>query len=235
MKPPEVTIIMPMRNEEKVLADSIPRLFDYIKKERLNCEFLIIDDASTDSTPQILKSIKFPSYVKVIRNEERKGRGKSIADAMSESRGDIVVSLDADISFDLDILKKFVAGIKNGNDIITGSRYISGANAQRTFMRKFPSFVYNRLVQILLGSKMDDHQCGCKGFRKSAVLPLLPLVKANHWFWDTELLVLAQRKGLKVIEVPITWWEGKYTSVNLFRDSFTMLFDILSLRARLGR
>ena len=229
---PALSLIIPAYNEERTIVSSIGKLADYIKKNKIDCELLIVNDCSSDGTAAVLASAKLPSYARVITTAKREGRGASISNAIRDSRGSIVLYLDADLSFELDIMQKLVQAIDDGADIATGSRLLQSSKAKRSFLRAFLSSAYNSLVRVVLGSRIHDHQCGCKAFRRSAVLPLLQQVRANHWFWDTELLVLAQKKVLKVVEVPLTWWEGEYTTVNVLRDSLTLFQNILALKFR---
>ncbi|MFH1222260.1 MAG: glycosyltransferase [Candidatus Micrarchaeota archaeon] len=229
---PRLTIIIPAYNEERSIVSSIGKLADYIKKNKLDCELLVINDCSSDETVVVLALAKLPSYARIITTAKREGRGASISNAIRAARGSVVLYLDADISFELDIVQKLVQAIDDGADIATGSRLLPSSKAKRSFLRSFLSTAYNLLVRLMLGSRIHDHQCGCKAFRRSTVLPLLQQVRANHWFWDTELLVLAQKKGLKVVELPLAWWEGEYTTVNVLRDSLTLFQNIFALKFR---
>ncbi|MEM2908693.1 MAG: glycosyltransferase [Candidatus Bilamarchaeaceae archaeon] len=232
MPKPEITIIIPAYNEEQVIKASIARLADYIKKNKLDCELLIVNDASTDGTGRILASLSLPSYARVITNKIRQGKGKSISNAMLQSKGKTIIFLDADLSFGLDVIDRLLDAIKNGADIAIGSRFVMGSTIHRSFIRRFFSSVYNLLVRLFLDSNVHDHQVGSKAFKGSTVLPLLPLVKAKQFFWDTELLIVAKRKNMKIVEVPITWWEGTQSSINPLTTSFSMLYDMFAFRLR---
>ena len=231
---PRLTIIIPAYNEERTIVSSVGKLAGYIKKNKLDCEMLIVNDCSSDGTAAALAFAKLPSYARIITTAKRSGRGASISNAIKTAKGRTVLYLDADLSFELAIVQKLVQAIDNGADIATGSRLLPSSKASRSFLRSSLSSAYNLLVRLVLGSKIHDHQCGCKAVRKSTVLPLLDKVRANHWFWDTELLVLAQKKGLTVVELPLTWWEGEYTTVNVLRDSLTLFQNIFALKLRSG-
>jgi len=109
------------------------------------------------------------------------------------------------------------------------------SEAKRSKKRLIASKVYNEMVRVLLNSKIRDHQCGFKAFNRKSVILILDEIKDEHWFWDTEILVKGQYKGLKIKEIPVRWQEGESTTVNLFRDSYNMLVKIIQLWWNLRR
>jgi len=133
-----------------------------------------------------------------------------------------------DLATDLRHLDELVGAIRSGSDIATGSRLLPSSEVVRTGGRELASRGYNTLVRAILGSRVHDHQCGFKAFNRGRILPLLPSVRATHWFWDTEILVRGQRAGLRVAEFPVSWRTGKTTTVRL-KDVFEMGGAILSL------
>ena len=143
-----------------------------------------------------------------------------------------MISMDVDLATNIKHLKDLIEAIENGYDIAIGSRLIEGSKAKRSFERLLYSKVYNFLVRALLKSKIKDHQCGFKAFKKDIVVKLGKEAKDNHWFWDTEILVLAQRKGYKIKEIPVEWTEGKDTKVRR-TDVFYMFSRILKMWLRL--
>lgn len=233
MKKIDFTIIIPVYNEAKTIRDSLIKLESYLKKQNLSYNVILFDDASTDHLESALPN-PLPENVEIIRNAERMGRGASLNKAIKLAETDIILYLDADLSFELDIIPELVSKINSGAAIATGSRLLRSSKAKRSQVRLVSSRIYNSMVRTVLGSKIHDHQCGCKAFDRNKIIPLLSETKAKHWFWDTEMLVLAQKKRMEVTELPITWWEGKYSSVNILKDSVGMFFGILSLALRLG-
>jgi hypothetical protein len=125
-------------------------------------------------------------------------------------------------------LSELVAAIREGSVISTGSRLLPSSDTVRTGGREIASRSYNFLVRFFLGSRIYDHQCGFKGFRRDRVLPILPTIRSEHWFWDTEILVRTQRMGYAVAEFPVHWRAGKGTTVRL-KDVFLMGSSILKL------
>jgi hypothetical protein len=125
-------------------------------------------------------------------------------------------------------LPELIGAIRDGADIATGSRLMPGSDIVRTEGREIASRSYNFLVRLFLGGRCFDHQCGFKAFNKEYILPVLPAIRSNHWFWDTEILVRTQRNGARIREFPVRWRAGKGTTVKI-KDVFEMGSSILKL------
>jgi len=232
----EISIVVPVYNEEKTLKNCIEKVSEATSKVTNNFEIIIAEDGSTDATYEIAKKLsKKNSRIKVLHHRERLGRGGALKNAFRKAQGRILVYMDADLSSDLSYLRPLIDRIKNGASIATGSRLMGGAVAKRPAKRDTASRVYNFLVRLFLDSKIHDHQCGMKAFDRRIVLPLLRRVKDNYWFWDTEILVRAQREGLRVDEIPIKWSHGRFTKVSFTKDVLYMGGKILELRGELNK
>jgi glycosyltransferase involved in cell wall biosynthesis len=166
--------------------------------------------------------------VRLLHRDDRQGRGKALNKAITEAKGTIVCYYDVDLATDMHYLPELIDSIRNGADISTGSRLLPTSDIVRTGGREVASRSYNFLVRIFLGSSLYDHQCGFKAFRKDRILLILPLIRSNHWFWDTELLVRSQRSEYVVREFPVKWRAGKGTTVRV-KDIFEMGSSILRL------
>jgi len=226
-----ISVIVPVHNEARTLAANMAELgraldaFDY--------EIIIAEDGSTDGSAAVAEKLKSKKII-VLSSPKRLGRGASLRNAILSSRGDVVIYTDADLSTDLRSLKPLVDEVRKGSDISTGSRLIPGSIIHgRNFIREFLSRSYNLLLRLLFRTKIHDHQCGFKAFRKKAILPLLDEVEAKHWFWDSELLIRAQKKGLKVSEIPVEWKDRAGSSVRLQSDIIGMGIAAIALRFRL--
>ncbi len=166
--------------------------------------------------------------IRLVHSDERQGRGRALTRVIRASRADIVCYYDVDLATDMSHLAELIQSIRDGYDLATGSRLLHESRVMRSGKREIPSRVYNGMVRLILGSRLQDHQCGFKSFRREQVLPVLDSVRATHWFWDTEVLVRAQKRGLRVREFPVRWQEGKGTTVRL-KDVFSMgkaIFDL---------
>ncbi len=194
-------------------------------------EIVIAEDGSVDGTAQRAEELAqtFP-YVKHVHREKRMGRGAALNNAFKQCNGEVLVYMDLDLATDLKYLKPLVQSISvEGYDFATGSRMLPDSVVKRTRSRTISSKTYNFLVRHMLGSKLMDHQCGFKAFKKEPLLKMLDEVEATHWFWDTEIMVRAHRRGYKIKEIAVEWKSGKDTKVNIVKDSSSMFWQIMKL------
>ncbi len=229
MTDPEVTAIIPVYNDRKSLEIALPRSVEILRTITSEFEIIVAEDGSTDGSAEFVQAYaKRDERVRLLHSDSRLGRGKALNRAIREAKGAIVCYYDVDLATDMRHLPELIAAIRDGAIISTGSRLMPASDIVRTGGREIASRTYNFLVRLFLGSRVFDHQCGFKGFKKMYIIPLLPALKANHWFWDTELLVRAQRKGYRVAEFPVHWRAGKGTTVKV-KDVFEMGSSILDL------
>jgi len=231
----DVSVVIPAYNEASTIESTVHLVSTTLNDITKNYEILIAEDGSTDGTACIAERLvkKYRGRVRHIHSKKRLGRGLALENALKASKGPIVAYMDSDLATDLRHLKEIILVIRNGADIATGSRYATGAVTKRRPVRLVASLAFNAFVRLILGSKLRDHQCGFKAFRKSSIMKLLDSVEDKHWFWDTEVLVRAQWAGLKVVEIPVRWHYTQATKVNVVDDSKYMGLRILRLwRAR---
>lgn len=227
----EVSVVFPAYNEVNFLESAVEQTAQTLKEFTNSFELIIAEDGSTDGTAERSEELaqKYP-YVKHIHGEQRLGRGTALNNAFKQSRGEVLVYMDLDLATDLKHLKPLVDAIMHeGYDFATGSRMLSESQVERTLRRKLTSKFYNFMVRTILGSKLRDHQCGFKAFKRQPTLQLLGEVKDRHWFWDTEIFVRAARAGYKIKEIPVEWKSGRKTKVNLTKDSLNMGKQVLKL------
>jgi hypothetical protein len=226
-----VSVVLPAYNEVNHLETAVTEVSQALTEIDYPFEIVIAEDGSTDGTAERSEQLaqKYP-FVRHIHGEKRLGRGTALSNAFRQCNGEVFVYMDLDLSTDLKSLKPLVDAITvEGYDFSTGSRMLPESRVERTLGRSISSKSYNFLVRHMLGSKLVDHQCGFKAFRKEPVLSLLGEVEATHWFWDTEILVRAHRHGFKIKEIPVEWTGGKDTKVNLAKDSWRMFWEVTSL------
>jgi glycosyltransferase involved in cell wall biosynthesis len=229
MVSPEVTAIIPVFNDRPALERAIPLSLEVLARITQEFEIIVAEDGSTDgSTAFVREYEKISPRVRLLHSDERLGRGTALNRAISEAQGSVVCYYDVDLATDMQHLPELIGAIRSGADIATGSRLLPGSDIRRTEGREIASRSYNFLVRCILGSRLFDHQCGFKAFNKEKILPILPTIRSNHWFWDTELLVRAQRRGYNVTEFPVRWRAGKGTTVRV-KDVFGMGSSILRL------
>ncbi len=225
-----ITIILPAYNEASRLEKSVERIREFLLSYFSDFEIIIAEDGSTDGTDKIARELaeKY-AFITHIHSDKRLGRGKALNDAIKKAKNEFVIYMDVDLSTDLKHINDIYRALKSGYDIAVGSRLLNESDASRPAIRDIPSKVYNFLVRVLLKSKIHDHQCGFKGFKKGKVVEILDMIEDNHWFWDTELLVLAQKNGLKVKEIPVRWRHGGESKVNVVKDGTYMLKSIFRM------
>jgi len=215
--PPAIDVVIPVYNEEHDLEPSVRRLHAFLDDGfPFPAVITIADNASTDGTPVIAARLaaELPA-VRCLRLD-RKGRGLALASAWLRSEAGVVAYMDVDLSTDLDALLPLVAPLISGHsDLAIGSRLAAGAHVHRGVKRELISRAYNLLLRVTLGVRFRDAQCGFKAVRADVARRLLPRVVNRAWFFDTELLVLAERAGLRIHEVPVDWTDDPDSRVDV--------------------
>ncbi|SFS36465.1 bifunctional glycosyltransferase family 2/GtrA family protein [Saccharopolyspora flava] len=216
-----VDVVIPVYNEERSLPGCLQVLSRYLGEGfPFSWSITVVDNASTDATLDVAHELarEIPN-VRVL-HLDRKGRGLALRTAWGYSDADVVVYMDVDLSTGLDALLPLVAPLVNGHsDLAIGSRLAPGARTVRGGKREMISRGYNRMIRWTHGARFTDAQCGFKAARTDVVRPLLRQVRDDSWFFDTELLLLAEHNGLRVHEVPVDWVEDVDTRVNVVRTA----------------
>jgi putative flippase GtrA len=234
---PFVEVTIPVHNEEQTLDASVRALALYLAARfPFPYRITIVDNASSDHTPEIACRLATElDHVTSIRLD-KKGRGRALRTAWSVSDADILCYMDVDLSTDLGALLPLVAPLASGHsDVAIGSRLARGARIQRGPKRELVSRAYNLILKAALGSRFSDAQCGFKAIRRDVARALVPAVRDEGWFFDTELLVLAERNGLRIHEVPVDWVEDSDSRVAIMRtalDDLKGVARMLTTRAR---
>jgi glycosyltransferase involved in cell wall biosynthesis len=229
---PTVDIVIPVYNEEATLESSVRRLRTHLAQEQsFRGRVVIADNGSSDSTPLVGKQLSRQLRRVQYRRIEQPGRGRALRLTWMQSDADIVAYMDADLSTDLAALEPLISLIASDRaDIAIGSRLAPGAHIKRSRRREFISRTYNRLLRIGLHVSFRDAQCGFKAMRRDLAQALLPEVEDQAWFFDTELLVRAERAGLRVVEVPVAWVEDPTSTVRILRTAMDDIRGVLRLR-----
>ncbi len=229
--PVEVSVVLPAYNEEATLQETVTVTLDRLAAflPDGSYEVIVAEDGCEDRTPEIADELAAEyDAVRHIHSDERLGRGGALEFAFREAVGETLVYFDTDLATDMRHLEELVESIRTGGyDVATGSRWLPDSAADRPAKRGIPSLAYNRLVQFFLRSNMQDHQCGFKAFDREVLLTLVDDVGDDHWFWDTEVLVRAQRAGYRVTEFPVDWTPKGDSKVDIIRDVFGMGSQIL--------
>ncbi|QLD90034.1 flippase-like domain-containing protein [Natronomonas salina] len=234
----EVSVVLPAYNEagtlERTVEVTLETLGDFLPAGSF--EVIVAEDGCDDETPEIASRLAAADdRVRHFHSDERLGRGGALERAFEASEGDVLVYFDTDLATDMRHLEQLVEAIRtDGYDVATGSRWMPGNVATRPFERDVASRGYNSLVRLFLRTGLRDHQCGFKAFDRAALFALTDGVEDDHWFWDTEVLVRAQRAGYDIEEFPVDWEPKGDTKVDLVRDVFGMGSQILRLWWQVG-
>jgi glycosyltransferase involved in cell wall biosynthesis len=228
---PSVDVVVPVHNEQGVLPASIRRLHDFLSAELpYEWRIVIADNASTDETARIAMALAEDLPGVELLALAEKGRGRALRAAWERSSADVVCYMDADLSTDLRALPPLLAPLLSGHsEVAIGTRLAPGARVVRGPKRELISRGYNRLLRTVLGARFSDAQCGFKALRTDAARRLLPAVRDQGWFFDTELLVAAQREGMRIHEVPVDWVEDTDSSVDVVATALEDLRGIARL------
>jgi putative flippase GtrA len=232
-----VEIVIPVRNEERDLGPSVRRLHAYLRDHfPFAARITIADNGSDDGTWAVATALTEElSSVRAVRIE-RPGRGGALRSVWLASDADIYAYMDVDLSTDLNALLPLTAPLLSGHsDVAIGTRLASGARVVRGPRREIISRCYNLLLHATLGVRFSDAQCGFKAIRADRARALLPLTSDTAWFFDTELLVLAERAGLRIHEVPVDWIEDADSRVRVVHTALADLRGIVRLGTALSR
>ncbi|MEV0685051.1 glycosyltransferase [Nocardia sp. NPDC050378] len=248
---PGVDVVVPVHNEENDLADCVRRLHAFLRDGfPFSARITIADNASTDNTLLIAEHLAAELDGVRVVHLDRKGRGRALHSVWSGSDAQVVAYMDVDLSTDLNALLPLVAPLMSGHsDIAIGSRLATSARVVRGPKRELISRSYNLLLRTCLQVRFSDAQCGFKAMRAEVARELLPLVRDREWFFDTEVLVLAERAGLRIHEVPVDWIDDPDSRVDIVdtarkdllgmwrvgREMVSGRLPVAELRAAIGR
>mgnify|MGYP001453472048 FL=1 len=230
---PSIDIIIPVHNEEAVLLDSIGRLSQFLQENIQNpWRITIADNASTDATRSIAQLLAqdFPGVGYLFIPE--KGRGRALRASWLNSTADFVSYMDVDLSTDLRHVPELIAALESGFHIAIGNRLNRESEVTRGFKREIISRCYNALIKGLFFTSFPDAQCGFKALNRRTAATIVPHVVNNNWFFDTELLILAAKRGYQIKSLPVTWIDDPESSVNITSTVKEDLKGLFRLRFR---
>jgi glycosyltransferase involved in cell wall biosynthesis len=233
---PTVEVVVPVLNEERVLAKSVRRLHDYLEESfPFSFRITIADNGSTDGTREVGQRLADElDDVDCVRLD-LPGRGRALHDVWSRSDAAVLVYMDVDLSTDLAALLPLVAPlVSRHSDLAIGTRLGRGARVVRGPKRELISRAYNALLHAVLRTRFSDAQCGFKAIRADRARTLLPLVQDRAWFFDTELLVLAERAGMRIHEVPVDWVDDPDSRVDIVATALADLRGVWRLLRHRG-
>lgn len=219
-------LVLPVYNERDVVAASITTVHSHLAANiQYEWRILVADNGSTDGTAEAVEELSGSMDRLDLLRIDRKGRGRALRTAWLCSQADVVAYMDIDLATRLDAFQPLVAAIaEDGYDIAVGRRFGPGATVTgRRLIREITSRGFNKLVQILFGATVVDMQCGFKAMSRGAADRLLPEVVDDEWFFDTELLVRAERCGCRIQMVPVHWTDDPNSHVRIVSDAVEVL------------
>jgi len=228
-----------MYNEERILRKSVLEVCGSASKALGKFEILIVDDSSHDHSGEIGRALaRTDPRVRYLRFDNGPSRRENLAKAFSEAKGEIILFSDTDLAADISALKNLVGAIEGRYDVAIGCRYMKGSNTKRKLTRRLISFLYNNFIRLYFGSRIKDHNCGFKAFRRDVLLELVKEAGYDSrfrrgWFWDAEIIVRAQTMGFRIKEIPVNWKEGKKSTFSLKRE-LIMVPYVIKLKKRVG-
>lgn len=229
-----VEVVVPVYNEERALPQSVPTLRDFLAGLAFPYEWriLIADNASIDNTPAVSRQLvaENPGKVEYVRIE-RKGRGFALKQVWLASPMDVVSYMDVDLSTGIEAFPALIRAIAGeGYDVAIGSRLAAKARVTRSLKRRILTRGYNSIIKALFFTRFSDAQCGFKAVSREAAQRIVPLTEDNNWFFDTELLILAEKMGYRIKDVPVEWVEDTDTRVKIASTVTEDLRGLLRLR-----
>ncbi|MGQ0538001.1 MAG: dolichyl-phosphate beta-glucosyltransferase [Gemmatimonadaceae bacterium] len=232
-----VDVVIPVLNEAHVLAKSVATVREFLGAN-LPCRWrvVIVDNGSSDGTHTVARALSRRHDDVQFLQLPRRGRGRALRHAWMQSDADVMCYTDVDLSTELTSLTKMVQAIAaDGFDVATGSRLLPQSQTTRSPKRELISRAYNIFVKGVLWTSFSDAQCGFKAISRSACAALVPEVKDQSWFFDTELLTLAEKRGYRVADIPVRWIEDDDSRVKIIRTAWDDIRGVMRVRWKLWR
>jgi glycosyltransferase involved in cell wall biosynthesis len=227
-----LNVVLPVYNEAAELKDSVSRLKRCLLlfPENYSWKITIVDNASDDRTMDIARRLAKEDGRVIALHLDEKGRGRAVKHAWMHSRDDILSYMDIDLSTDLKHFKKLILSLESGFDVAIGSRNLPRSCVSgRSLLRTITSKGYIFLIKIFFFAHFSDAQCGFKAVTRSAAHSLIPLVVDNEWFFDTELLIRAEKMGFHIYEEPVTWVDNPGSTVRVMKTATGDFLGLLRL------
>ncbi len=230
------SLCIPMYNEAGIIAETAIVLNQYMAAHFDDYEILFANDGSTDDSASIVEALSLPC-VRVVGYEVNRGKGAAVRTAMLAATGDIVMFTDSDLAYGTDVIGRIAETFEKNPDadFVVGSRNLSKDGYEGyTFLRKLASKVYIRLLSLVGGLKLSDSQCGCKAFRGEAAKKIFSNCEMDGFAFDFEAIMIADQYDMKCIEIPVKVVNHRESKVNLLKDAFRMLRELIKIKKGRG-
>jgi glycosyltransferase involved in cell wall biosynthesis len=234
MTAPELSIVIPAYNEEALITRTLDGLQTYLSTRPERYEILVVDDGSQDQTAACIENWRKSSGVdlRLLINEQNRGKGFSIQRGVLESLGSYIIFIDADLPYELDAIEQFLKALRNGCDLVVGSRVLPGSQVKGVPILRFVSGqIFSWMVQAVLFSGLPDTQCGFKSFRAPAAKEIFRRLTIGGFGFDVEMLFVARKLKFAIQPVPVRMIDHRHRSrVRLVADSFKMFANLFMVR-----
>lgn len=227
----QLSLIIPAYNEAKRLPQTLPQIIDFVQLLSVPAEVIIVNNNSSDKTRQIADEFaeQYP-FISVL-DEPRQGKGAAVRTGMLAARGEYLFMADADLSMPIDEVEKFLPPQLDSYDVAMASREVDGAQRyNEPAYRHLMGRIFNLVVKVFAVPGFQDTQCGFKCFQRGAALDVLAYQSIDGWAFDVELLFIAQRRGYKIVEVPIDWYYRANSRISPISDAIDMFREVLKIR-----
>ena len=228
---PLLSLIIPAYNEGRRLPQTLPQIIEFVQSQPFPAELIIVNNNSSDETRQIADQFaEQHSFIRVF-DEPRQGKGAAVRTGMQAAAGEYLFMADADLSMPIGEVSKFLPPQLDDYDVAMASREIEGAvRYDEPAYRHLMGRVFNLVVKLLAVPGFQDTQCGFKCFRRKAALDVLAFQSIDGWAFDVELLFIAQKRGYKIVEVPIDWYYRANSRISPLSDALDMFREVLRIR-----
>lgn len=232
--PPELSVIVPAYNEAQRIGPSLASILGYLRAQPYSWELLIVDDGSRDETAAVVATaIEGEPAARLISYQPNRGKGYAVRTGILAATGAQVVFLDADLSTPPEEIANARQYLNDGYDMVVGSRALPDSKIEMRPppLRRFGTSIFNLVKHLLVGLwQISDTQCGFKAYRQSAVRPLYERSVIDRFMFDVEILYLAERKHLKIHEMPVRWADAAGSKVRFFEGLVNMFKDLVRIR-----
>ncbi len=226
-----LSIIIPAYNEEDRLPNSVPQIIDFVRQQDYSAEIIVVDDGSIDQTANVVRGFQKAATFISLLQVEHGGKGHAVKAGMLQARGEYLFLCDSDLSMPIEEVTKFLPPALDGFDIAIASREITGARRyDEPAYRHLMGRIFNLIVRVLAVHSIQDTQAGFKCFRRETAHQLFPLQTIDGWGFDVEILFIAQRRGMQIVEVPINWYYEERSQIRPIQDTYNMLREVLKVR-----
>ena len=234
MASPQLSIVIPAYNESARIEQTLERVMSCVEKQGWDAEVLVVDDGSTDRTPQVIQRWmeRYPR-LHLIQNEGNRGKGYSVRNGLLQAVGEVVMFTDADLSAPMEEAERLLAAIADGADVAIGSRWMDKTRQtiHQPLYRRFFGRCFNWVTRMVMGLPFKDTQCGFKAFKREAAQVIFRLQRIERWGFDPEILFIARKLGYDIREVPVTWGHDERSRMSYLKDGMKMLEEMAAIRA----